>query len=566
VRFRKGLSSRRRGLVTRYLVACLLASGVVLGAASQATAAQHAIEQPAASHTIASATSVSLGNVNSGGGGAVDFWTVQLLGGDQVQFSVQTPDVNCCTGYAFDLYPPGTTDANFATATPVMTAGTPEGSTQSVVELQAPYDGTFVLAVCEGFSGSCGNVDNGYGDNPMDAYTFTPTLVGGGIAAGVGAKETQASPTIAGAAVTPVGNFESGGGNAIDFWKVQLLGGDKVQFSVQSPYVNCCTGYAFDLYPPGTTDTSFPAATPVMTTGTAEGNNQSIVVLQAPYTGTFVLAVCEGTLTNCGAVDSGYADNPMNAYTFTPTLIGGGVATGVGAKETQASDTIAGGSLMPVGNFESGGGNAIDFWKVHLLAGDKVQFSVQTPYVNCCQGYAFDLYPPGTTDTNFRQKAPSASTGTPEGNVTSVVELTAPHTGTFILAVCEGVSDCRSVDNGDGDNPMGPYTFKPTLVGGHETKTSLRLSATTITLGHEKKLKLTATVTPLFSGHPGGTVTILAGKKLVCRVTLADGKGTCRPRSNTLLASGTYSLTASYAGSKNFASSTSASHTLMVQR
>ena len=37
---------------------------------------------------------------------------------------------------------------------------------------------------------------------------------------------------------------------------------------------------------------------------------------------------------------------------------------------------------------------------------------------------------------------------------------------------------------------MQPYTFKDTLVGGHETKTSLKLSASTVTSGQESRSAL----------------------------------------------------------------------------
>ena len=66
--------------------------------------------------------------------------------------------------------------------------------------LQAPYNATFVLAVCQNIGGDCRGTDSGGGANPMSPYTFTPTLVGGGIKASVGAKETRASETIAKAA------------------------------------------------------------------------------------------------------------------------------------------------------------------------------------------------------------------------------------------------------------------------------------------------------------------------------------------------------------------------------
>ena len=70
----------------------------------------------------------------------------------------------------------------------------------------------------------------------------------------------------------------------------------------------------------------------------------------------------------------------------------------------------------------------------------------------------------------------------------------------------------------------------------------------------------------LFSGHPAGTVTITAGKKVVCRAKLVKGKGSCSPSSNTLLSPGTYSLVASFPGSKGSAASKSGAKTLVVKK
>ena len=160
----------------------------------------------------------------------------------------------------------------------------------------------------------------------MARYTFTPTLINGGINPTVGAKETRASPTIAKAVVTPVGNFEAGGGNAIDFWKVKLGSGRKVQISAKTPYPGCCGigSYYFELYQPGTTDTTFPQHPPVSAAATQQGSTQSVLVLQAPTTGTFILAVCQNISGDCRNVDSGGGTNPMGPYTFTPTLVKAG--------------------------------------------------------------------------------------------------------------------------------------------------------------------------------------------------------------------------------------------------
>jgi hypothetical protein len=151
----------------------------------------------------------------------------------------------------------------------------------------------------------------------------------------------------------------------------------------------------------------------------------------------------------------------------------------------------------------------------------------------------------------------------------SVLDLQAPSSGTFVLAVCQNVAanNCVNVDQGSGTNPMTPYTYSTKLTGGPETSTALKLSSSTVTSGHEKSLVLSVAVTARFRKTiPSGTVTIMAGKKKVCSVKLAKGKGKCSPSSNTLLAPGSYSLIASYGGGGGLAGSSSPAQKLTVKK
>src|ERR1700722_6161972 len=260
---------------TRSVFAGLLVAGLAV-VAGPAAAAQAA---PLAGHSIATAGTLSLGKSNSGGGGAIDYWKITLIGGDQLQLQTSTPDNPCCEGnYDFNLFPPGTTDTNFPQVSPVGNVFIGSGTTEQTIVLQAPYNGTFILAVCQNISGDCRDVDNGGGAQTMAAYTFTPSLVGGGIKASVGAKETKASPTIAKAPAMPIGNFESGGGEPIDFWKVTLIGGDQLQLQANLPYNPCCEGnYDFNLYPPGTNDTNFTQENPVGNVVVGSGTSKQTV-------------------------------------------------------------------------------------------------------------------------------------------------------------------------------------------------------------------------------------------------------------------------------------------------
>jgi Bacterial Ig-like domain (group 3) len=561
-------NARMKG-ITRFCLAAalgLLIPGLALVAGTGIAAAT---TRPG--HSIATAGTLTMGPTAAGGGGAIDFWKVNLSGGDVVQLLTTTPPAtpqNVTTVYNFELFPPGTTDASFPNVPPVSSANT-FGNTTDVLNLQAPYNGTFILAVCENTNGDCRSVDSSGGLNPMQSYSFTPTLVGGGIPARVAAKETRAATTIAHAPRIGVGNFEAGGGNLIDFWKVTLSGGDVVQLTTKTPSgtpQNVTTAYNFELFPPGTTDTSFPTVPPVSSANTF-GNTTDTLNLQAPYNGTFILAVCENTNGDCRSVDSNSGLNPMQPYTFTPTLVHGGIPARVAARETRAATTIARAPRIGVGNFEAGGGNLIDFWRVSLNKGDRVQLATTTPSgtpQNVTTVYNFELFLPGTTDGSFPQRPPVAAANT-FGNTTDTLVLTAPRTGTFVFAVCENTNgDCRGVDSSSGLDPMQPYTFTTRLIGGKETQVSLKLSASAVTFGHEKSLKFSATVRALFGGRPTGKVAISDGKKTVCTVKLVNGKGTCSPSSSTLIPAGKYSITGSYSG--NFLSSRSAPVALTVKK
>ena len=386
---------------------------------------------------------------------------------------------------------------------------------------------------------------------------------------------TPPSDTIAGATQLTLGDEQSGGGGPVDFWRVKLTGGDQVQIATQTPTMTpggAYTSYSFELYPPGTTDASFPQTPPADSTATGGGSAKAILTLQAPYTGTFILAVCENATGDCRSTDNGSGINPMQPYTFTPTITGNPCGTSP-AGEVRAGNNIAAALQFDIPNCQAGGGGGpVDFWRVKLTGGDQVQIATQTPTMTPGGNYAsysFELYPPGTTDTSFPQTPPVFTTATPGGgSAKAIITLKAPYTGTFILAVCEDATgDCRSTDNGSGINPMQPYTFTPTITGGPATMTSLKLSASRVQYGDEKALKLTVTVKARYSSaHPAGTVTIKAGKKRICTVKLARGKGTCSPASRKLLAVGTYHLVASYDGSKTFSASASKAATLKIAR
>ncbi len=552
----RGVRPRTRRLLT---AVGLFTAGTTVVIASAATASAAPAGTPAG-HTIAAAQQLTIGQGQSGGGGAIDFWLVKLVGGDQVQLSVQSQDFNY---YNFALYAPGTTDGNFANA-PTLSEGTTNyNSGSNVLTVQAPYTGDFVFAVCENSSNyNCSNVDSGSGNNPMQPYTFTPTLIKGGVSAKKAAGEVKASATIAKAPELKLGNFEAGGGNAADFWRMSLVGGDRVQLAVASPDFNY---FNFALYTPGTNDTSFPQAPALSESTTNYNSGSNVLTVQAPYTGNFLFVVCENSSNyNCGNVDSGSGNNPMQPYTFTPTLIAGGITGKKATDEVKASPRIAKAPALKLGNFEAGGGNAADFWRLSLVGGDKVQIAVASPEFNY---FNFALYASGTNDTNFPQATAVSEATTNYNSGTNILTVQAPRSGNFVFVVCENASNynCGNVDSGSGNNPMQPYTFTPTLVGKPGTKATLKLSKSSLTDGSEKSLKFSVTVTGRY-GTPTGTVTIKAGKKTICTAKLSKGFGKCSPSSNTELGAGTYSIVASYGGNGTYAASKSKSSKLKIAK
>jgi hypothetical protein len=98
------------------------------------------------------------------------------------------------------------------------------------------------------------------------------------------------------------------------------------------------------------------------------------------------------------------------------------------------------------------------------------------------------------------------------------------------------------------------------------SSTSLSLSKSAVTFGSEQLERFHVTVSPQnVSGVPTGKVTISSGTVALCTVTLSAGKGSCSPSAKALRA-GRHTITAAYAGDKNFNSSGNATEMLTVKR
>jgi hypothetical protein len=110
---------------------------------------------------------------------------------------------------------------------------------------------------------------------------------------------------------------------------------------------------------------------------------------------------------------------------------------------------------------------------------------------------------------------------------------------------------------GDGASISAAQTLTVTPAG---TTTSLALSAPAQAYGTEESERLSVVVSPEYGGTPDGAVTVSDGSKTLCTITLAaataSATGSC-VLSATALAAGASELTAAYAGSDDFAASTS---------
>lgn len=163
--------------------------------------------------------------------------------------------------------------------------------------------------------------------------------------------------------------------------------------------------------------------------------------------------------------------------------------------------------------------------------------------------------------------------GTPDGTVTvtsgttTVCTITlAAGTGTCTLAAAQfpaSTDQFIGTYNGSASFTGSASAAQTLTVAKATTTTVLSLSAATVTHGQEQAEHLTASVAPQYGGTPDGTVTVKAGTTKVCTIALASGTGTCTLGAAKLPA-GTYTLTATYAASSNYTSSTSAGQALTV--
>jgi hypothetical protein len=331
------------------LAATVAASCLCAGQAFAATPAQE---------TIAAAEAIHIGEDESGGGHHIEYWTVQLVGGDRVILHVKQPANN--GGYRFELYAPGTSPTRFEQSPPAAFATTSfSGAEEVATTLQAPYSGNFLLAVCQNADRVGGEDCHSVGASSevMSSYAFSTTPENGGITGVTAEDESRAGSSVATANVLN-GAFEAGGGDHIDFWTVQLVGGERVPLRVRQPPNN--GGYRFELYAPGTSETQFEQSTPAaFATTSFSGAEEVATTIEAPYSGRFLLAVCQNADRvngeDCHSVGAaimepyaftlGYPSSGSPGGSSSPGNGGGGAPEG--AKSSTASPTVGAATAAP---------------------------------------------------------------------------------------------------------------------------------------------------------------------------------------------------------------------------
>jgi Bacterial Ig-like domain (group 3) len=167
-------------------------------------------------------------------------------------------------------------------------------------------------------------------------------------------------------------------------------------------------------------------------------------------------------------------------------------------------------------------------------------------------------------------------------------EITAASPATGSVALCGGdVSSGTSCFMSPGALPPGSYNVDAvyfgnensgpsadgpeplTVIAQQPTVTSLTLDPATVIAGHEQSEDLDFQVLGDTGNAAEGPVTVLAGSTTLSQCTNIEvsagsfGEGFCSLTANEL-PPGTYQLTASFGGSQNFVSSTSAPQTLTI--
>jgi hypothetical protein len=143
---------------------------------------------------------------------------------------------------------------------------------------------------------------------------------------------------------------------------------------------------------------------------------------------------------------------------------------------------------------------------------------------------------------------------------TSITTLNSLPMGDVTGVSCAGVATCAVTGMYATSKDLGSFVLAEIPL--KATSTAQALSVSKISYGKETAEHISVHVTAT-SDTPGGKVTVKAGSKTICVITLKSGKGSCTLTAKQL-AKGTYHLQASYPGQFGYGASASKLATLTV--
>jgi hypothetical protein len=133
------------------------------------------------------------------------------------------------------------------------------------------------------------------------------------------------------------------------------------------------------------------------------------------------------------------------------------------------------------------------------------------------------------------------------------------------MALSPGTAKLKASYAGNADLASSVSAAEALAIAKEPTTTTVSLSTTKVTYGAEQHERISVAAKPVIGGTSTGHVTVKAGSTVICVITLRSAKGTCSP-SPARLATGSHKITATYGGSADVTSSTSAARTLSVAK
>jgi hypothetical protein len=237
-------------------------------------------------------------------------------------------------------------------------------------------------------------------------------------------------------------------------------------------------------------------------------------------------------------------------------------ATSVDSTEVVASGTgaISAATSLAPGTYAVGGGDSD-------TNGDTGTWTFSLTLAKASQTITFTAPSSGTMNGSA-SLSPTASSGL---TVTLSVDGTTTNdacsiSGDTVSYLHAGSCVIDANQAGDANYLAATQVHQTITVAKATARTALKLSTTKVTYGDEQTEQLSVTVSPQYPGTtPTGTMTITESGTTLCVITLSSGKGSCTRWAKRLNA-GTYQLVATYEGSTDFDSSTSAKETLTVAK